>query len=461
MEGAVKSAAEALPSEVLERIFSYCTQKDLVQSIQNVCSRWREVAQSTRLWKRVTYCPSENTSSEQIVKMLKISPKLQNLILKIEHGDAVLHAITENCAELKKLQISELPDLDLNFLKNLQEKCPKVEHLSIPDTVLTDLDKCEVVAKFVNLKVLILTRFREKRGSVYLKPLADHCKELEHLEFQHMKFEMNDLRHFLCMRKGTLHTLGLRCCSESGECVLPVVSTCMLETLSLFSFSVCCRHAEKIKYFRRLKTVRALTIEDLQFTKPDLIKKIFENENMAQLRKLSLYRAYSFNDEVTDVIVTNCPLLQSLTLDLCEMMTDASLKMVTNFKQLSSLTLSTNNKITDAGIFHLQDVKGLNYLRIECCERVTKLGMNSIVNLSTLRDLKLRRQDLSEFQWDLIPHNMKYLRCLDINSCGEDIVAIKKMKRQLPGLRVSLDGNTSSEYCTVDDSLNLSYEFFP
>ncbi|XP_067015804.2 F-box/LRR-repeat protein 2 [Anabrus simplex] len=452
MEGAVNSTAEVLPSEVLETIFSYCTHRDLVLSIQNVCSRWRELVQTTRLWKNVVYCPGEDASSEEVVEMLKISPKLQNIIFKVKCDDRVLQAITDNCAELRKLQISGLPDLDLKFIKNLQENCPKVEHMSIPHPVLTDLDKCEVVGRFTNLRVLLLTGSPVTRFLINLKPVADHCKELEQLVFENAKFEINDLNYLLCMRKGTLHTLGVCCCNESGECVLPAVSLCKLKSLSLFNYWHCHRHHKKIEHFGQLKTVRVLKIGNLWGVTSDHIKQIFENENMRQLVELSIRYSRYFGDNVIEVIVRNCPLLRNLTVKSCRKMTDASLKIMCNFKELNYLCIHGNNCVTDTGIFHLRDVQGLNCLRIGWCRRLTKVGLGNIAQLSTLRYLSLEWQNLAEFPWDLILRHMRYLRCLGIYHCRNvDICAIEKLKTDLPYLNV--DGIKVLEDCTSEACL--------
>ncbi|XP_068086630.1 F-box/LRR-repeat protein 2-like isoform X2 [Anabrus simplex] len=443
----MEAAVNSLPSEVLETIFAHCTCRDLLQSIQNVCSRWREVAQSTRLWKDVTYCPEYKARSEEVVKMLKISPNLQNITLEDSFDDTVLQAITENCAELRKLEILTLPDLDLNFLKTLQEKCPKVQYLSIPHSVLTDFDKCEVVGKFTNLKVLNLTGDPDTNTSLILKPVADHCKKLEHLEFWTDRFEMNDLRHLLCMRKDTLHTLGVCCCNESGECVLPALSICELKSLSLFNYSDCWRHYEKIEYFGKLKTVRALSITDFNSEdESDDLKEIFENENMAQLAELKLILSTYFDDYVTEVLIKNCPLLKDLSLISCYRMTDASFKMITNFKELNSLTMSDTSFVTETGILHLQSVKYLKCLKISIC----KVGLRNIVKLSKLRHLSLEWQDLAEFPWDLVPHHMQNLQCLQIYHCRNvDTCALEKLKTVLPSLKVKVKVSLY-EYCTYE-----------
>ncbi|XP_067014834.2 F-box/LRR-repeat protein fbxl-1 [Anabrus simplex] len=426
--------AETLPTEILERIFSYSTHEDVVLSIQNVCSRWRQVAQNSCLWEHLEYSPDRSMSWKKIVEILKISPKLQKLIIK-QGDDSVLQAITDNCAELRKLELNWDRYLGVNFIEDLREKCQKIEYLHIGNKVLENSRMCKAVGNFTNLKVLIVNGLHARRVPINIKPIAG-CMKLEHFEFQAYDFKMKDLHYLLFMRKDTLHTLGVCCCSKSGECVLPAVATCKLKSLTLFDYWECRKNEEKIKYFGHLKTVRALTIEGLCDKTSDRIEKIFENGNMSQLRDLRLYVSRYFDDCITDVVSSNCPLLQTLTLDNCREMSDASLKNFHNFKELNSLTISGMNAVTNAGIFHLQDLHNLNCLGIADC-RLSKQGYESMLGLSTLRELRLWRQDLAEFPWNLIPRQMKYLRCLGIYNCRNvDMCAIEKLKR-LPALNVS------------------------
>ncbi|XP_067013899.2 uncharacterized protein [Anabrus simplex] len=423
---------ESLPNEILEKIFSYCTHKDLVQSIQNVCSWWREVAQSASVWQHFEYCPKHNTSSEQIVEMLKLSPKLQNMVLKNKYDDRILQAITENCAELRKLEIESPADIDLKFIENLQGKCPKVEFLRIPHQFLTD---CGDVGKFTNLKVLLLTGSQMKNLEINLEPLANNCKKLERLEFLSTNFKMNDLRYLLSMRQDTLRTLGISCCNMFGECVLPALSTCDLRSLSLFFYGACERHYNKIDNFERLKTVRVLTIRNFYDDDSDRVK---QYADVAQLMELRLY-GYHFEDDIIKIIVKKCPVLNHLALISSMKITDASLMIIRKCKELCSLNIFCNNCVSDTGIIHLHHVQSLKYLRIAWCSNLTKQGYVNILKLSSLRALNLELQDLAEFPWDLIPIQMNNLRHLGIYRCNNvDRSAVEELKRRFTGLSVDI-----------------------
>ncbi|XP_067008319.2 F-box/LRR-repeat protein 2 [Anabrus simplex] len=442
MEATMISMAETIPDEVLERIFFYCPYEDLVQSVQHVSTRWRQVVQSVHLWKDIVYCPRTEASDKRIVDMLKMSPKLQAVVFRSAHSEEVLQALTENCAELKKLEICGFQCVTKVFLRSLLEKCPKLEDLRIPDSVLSDPEMGEIVGKFKYLKTLHCAINLKTDSYTHLKPIADHCEKLEYFEFRNIRFKVFDLRDLIWMRRELLHTLGVRCCNETGQCVLPIISHCKPTALkSLYLYGYCsCRYESKAEHLGRLNSVTALTLEGLRYVHSDDIITIFRKGNLRQLRELHIYASYYYNDSVTDAIIENCPLLQNLTLDFCKQLTNASLLNMHKFKDLKYLTIFQNFEITDTGLLYLQKLKKLKSLSIGGCKCIKHLGLELNASYVGLEILNLRYQDVELFPWRQVPVCMKRLRWVDLNRCvNVDSCALDKLRKQMPHLRVSTD----------------------
>jgi hypothetical protein len=68
---------DVLPNEILLKIFSYLSMRDISLSVRNVCTRWRAVSEDDEIWKVQVYTPDDSTPEEEIVCMLKYMPALR------------------------------------------------------------------------------------------------------------------------------------------------------------------------------------------------------------------------------------------------------------------------------------------------------------------------------------------------------------------------------------------------
>ncbi|XP_068086646.1 F-box/LRR-repeat protein fbxl-1 [Anabrus simplex] len=436
-----------LPDEVLETVFSYCTHEDLVKSVQNVSSRWRRISQTNRLWKHIVYSPKKDVSDEQVEGILRISPKLQTVIFENQHSENVLEALAENCPELKKLVLCDFQLIRINFLKKLQQKCLKLEFLKIPDDVVSDVEMSKILGKFQSVKTLILTALNTTTDDyIHLKPVSEECRSLQHLEISNIRFVNGDLYNLMCRKKDTLHTLDVHCCNKKGECVLPLLAkakSSALKSLCLSSLWMC-QNKERSKQFAQLKTVTSLTLFNLLYVDANQIISIFENKNMEQLEELNIYGSDCYDDNVTDVVIENCPLIHTLTLDNCKRITDRTLKDIHKFKLLKNLTVFMNFNVTRKGLSYLKDIQGLRYLSVGGFRKLRHEGLKEIATLDKLEGLELCLLDLYEFPWNDFVRSMDSLKKLHISRCSVLKSALILLSIDMPHLKVSLNTSLKS-----------------
>uniref|UniRef100_A0A1I8GI14 F-box domain-containing protein n=1 Tax=Macrostomum lignano TaxID=282301 RepID=A0A1I8GI14_9PLAT len=125
-----------LPSKLALRVFSYLSHKDLCLICQ-VCSRWRELAYDTRLWKNVRLRPEYGGLSvsnvNQFIELIgcRFSTGLRSIELPCELIIVpVLEELARQCVNLrcmtldfsKAMQLHDYTDL-VDFPANLENLC--------------------------------------------------------------------------------------------------------------------------------------------------------------------------------------------------------------------------------------------------------------------------------------------------------------------------------------------------
>ncbi|XP_067015355.2 uncharacterized protein [Anabrus simplex] len=430
---------ETLPDEVLEVVFSYCSVRDLVSSVQHVCWHWKRVVHTSRLWRDVIYRPDKVDTDSHIVSMLCGSAVLQAVDFSARiYGQMVFQALADNCPELKTLLVHVDQDINYDVLKAIHEKCTKIEQLSPPLSVVSSPEKCQIVGEFINLKILSLVAPLQYPCSILcLKDIADGCPQLQHLTLLFGGYFTNDLFYTMVKKKDHLHTIEVSCINFCGMCTLPLLSVCSsLKTLHMHNSCNSESHF-KVNSLRKLRALTSLSWEG--FHHEDQMLKIFDNKNLVQLLELTLISCNAYNDSVTEVIVQNCPLLQCITLELCSNFSDDSLRLFSSLAYLNTLRIYGNSHITDRGIMSLQQVDQLLCLSLGQCKNLTSASLEVVANLSKLHELRLMLQDLEGLPVDLLATHMKALKRLHIINCyNVDILALEWLKSKVPRIRLKL-----------------------
>lgn len=428
---------EDLPDEILVEIFSYLTFGELVFSVQYVSCRWQEVTHDAQLWRTLVYVPSWRDSDDQIASVLQQTPKLQTLILS-QRGvrSTVLNTFMECCPNLKRLEFNHYQRLSTNLLERIVQKCPNIEHLSVPNGALTRIDHAEIIGRFVNLRILEVGGWADPDNPVYLKPLADGCPMLQSIDLKDKMHAIDDFEYLLQKKKNQLHTLCVRWSSEEGKCTLPFLPICeTLKTLHVDSYSDTNIQAG-FESLRSLKTVTSLTLCFLNNANINYVINIFNKKAMMQLAELYISYYENYEDRLADVIVKNCPKLKHLCIKECSSLTDDSVENFHTLTELQKVNLYGSN-ITDEGVAHISKCKNLKHLNLKCCIKLSAKSMELVTKFPDLQVLKLDFCDIGGLPINEISTRLKKLTLFSVNYCKNvDQDALKDLKEQMPHLCV-------------------------
>ncbi|XP_067009833.2 F-box/LRR-repeat protein 20 [Anabrus simplex] len=434
-----------LPEELLVEIFSYLSFEDLINSVQFVSSHWREVSYDPHLWRERVYYPKQQDTDKQIIEILKKTPKLRIFIAdqRPVHS-SVLYTLIDNCSDLRTLILCRHQKLSFRLIKKLVQQCPNIEQLFLPNRILNEAKLAQAIGQFSKLRNLSGVVLVDPRTSAFLKPIADGCPNLQHVDLTSMVCTFSDLSYLLYKKREKLHTLGLKLFSKEGKCTLPLLAHCQaLKTLHLDSYGSLMVDVG-FDSLQNLSTLTTLCLQYLEGTDLNIILKLFENMAMSQLIELSIMYYENYEDRLADVIITNCPRLRRFQLVQCTNLSDQSLENFCHLRDLQSVHLDTTD-ITSIGIEYLSNCRELRTLALVCCEKLQESSMALMVNFENLQELTLDYCNIKGLPLDLIPSKLKHLQLLSIRCClNKDREAVKQLLKEMPHLIVT-DGMNECE----------------
>ncbi|XP_067012954.2 F-box/LRR-repeat protein fbxl-1 [Anabrus simplex] len=366
-----------LPADVLLKIFSYCSYRDIVK-LQFVCRWWQQVSRHKHLWRYIMYKPDTSDTTKDIIGNLKASPELRTLDL----SDVECSTVTKELAA------------------EIVNTCPQLKQLSVCWYCL--------YKKFLfkmKIKILILEHHEydfDVDVEDYFEHLHNCFPNVEHLDCSELNFEAKNFCKYLRKKGHSFHTLGF-CCGESPgrhlfkNCRLPYLSVCPnLKSLTLFDL---CYEVGRlpVESVEHLKQISSLTIRQSLLDDANTYLSVFKY--FPNLVGLELDKCILEKEQGLLIIANNCPLLEKLTLSSVRIC-DEDLRYVPNFKKLTFLCLNGNHNITDACVTHLQAILELRYLDIRICHGLTPqclLVLCSFAKLQTLKFDLLNRDPPADF----------------------------------------------------------------
>ncbi|XP_067014256.2 F-box/LRR-repeat protein 7 isoform X2 [Anabrus simplex] len=430
---------EVLPDEVLVEIFSHVPFKDMVFSVQRVCTRWRDVSRDIMLWKSIIYCPNYRESDNEIADILRRIPNLRILVLDRAVQAVVLNAFMQNCPNISSLELSGNQKISTKLLKNILMKYSSLDQLGLPSSVLSKLELVQIIGQFNHLKTLIFSgwSFEDEPMDLLLRPIADGCPALECVDIRG-KLVMYDELAYLIEKKGPqLHNLCMRWCSQDRKCNLPLLSKCTaLKSLHIDSY---CEIGveEGFKALQRLKTVTSLTFFVLHNAQVSSVMSIFSHGSMSQLQEFTMSYFLNYEDKLTETIIRHCPQLKLLCIEQCPRLTDRSVENLHLLTELQTVSLS-GAAITDTSIMYLRKCQNLRSLSLKYCMKLTEESMKQMANFSNLRTLNLDYCVVGGLPLHLISTHMKQLTLLSIRNCPEvDKEAVAELRKKMPHLTVN------------------------
>ena len=134
------SVFDTIPYELIQKIFSYLSLKELCLNAALVCRKWNEYVNDPVHWTTLSVGSTHPVSSYQLAQIIQKSPFLRKLSL---HGKFDLTAdellyIARNCPLLRELDLGFVVTIDPECIFNVAHYCLNLEELNVEGCVLVD-----------------------------------------------------------------------------------------------------------------------------------------------------------------------------------------------------------------------------------------------------------------------------------------------------------------------------------
>ncbi len=324
-----------LYKELMWLIFGYTDRED-VSSIRSVSTRFRQFAQDP------IYIEAKGGYDELLSDIFE---KMKS----DEWKDDVFKKKYE--AELKCVRSLNLRDVNVSadFLNFINDNCPKIEHLSLPQSV-TNEDLAFLSSNLTSLELLGCRNITD-----------DGLKEVSKLK--------------------NLTWLNLRWCNITNEGLKEVSK---LENLTSLNLSWCNITDDGLKDVSKLKTLTSLSLSGCRKITYEGLKEVSKLENLTSLN-------LALCTKITAEGLKEVSKLKNLTLlDLvgCTEITNEGLKEVSKLENLTWLDLAGCTEITDEGLKEVSKLENLTWLSLWKCN-ITDEGLKEVSKLKNLTSLHL------------------------------------------------------------------------
>ncbi|GLH09175.1 Uncharacterized protein GBIM_14288 [Gryllus bimaculatus] len=426
-----------LPYEILLKVCSYLSLEDIILGVRHVNDEWNEVAQDSRLWRHLPYCPSHHTSSSDIINILKQAPKLQVFKPEGYTRKKILEVIIAYCKDIRELDVY-IDEVGDTLVSKLVKECRNIESLSV---IAIDFEgtKClKLISKCTKLKTLRLGGNASKSKKNFFADLADGCPSLQVLDLKNFYDYSNDDLQRLLQKKGrNIVSLELRWSSERGRCTLPVVSYCTnLESLHVEEY-VDVQTVEGFAALKKIQSLKRLSLPYFRHCNVNYLLDFFKNGALQSLVKLDLTVFENFENSLAWLIFQKCTLLKFLKLVYCPKMTDEGLELIYQLKHLEYLSIAGCDQITDKGVEHISKCVKLKYLNLNSCYKVTSESLVICCqHLKLLQELHINGCNVRTEAVLDVPNQLKYLTLLDVCEKQINKETIMSITKDIGCLRV-------------------------
>lgn len=325
---------------------------------------------------------------EFLIKMSENCPNLRELDLYIcpKLTDKSIVAVTQNCTKLQKLRLTHCNKLTDKSITSVAENCPNLQVLNLVfDRTITDASILTVTQRCPELQCISL-EVPSLEGDFLFKagPNFPNLRQLT-LNSQHVKDEAVFAISQRCPNLQSLHVEG--CKEITDESLLAVAQKCLdLQTLKLiYCWNLSMRPI--IAATRNCSRLQNLSLAN--FTISDEFITEIMSGNLRNLECLDVQRCKYPANHFLSALSGGCPKLENLFLDLPRAYI-TSLSMPHGFPKLKSLDL-IGDFTDEAFIYLIQKCPNLQSLGIADCPQLTDESVVAATqNVPNLRKLSLR-----------------------------------------------------------------------
>ncbi|GLH14709.1 Uncharacterized protein GBIM_19047 [Gryllus bimaculatus] len=420
-----KKTINDLPDEMLVEIFSYLCVEDLAINVRKVSKRWEEVAKENKLWRNLTYTPSNKISPDQMIEVLKGAPKLRKFVPQFEYiRGRLLEAVITYCKDIRSLRM-KVNKADSSLIMSFVFECQNIEDLSIETDDFVSTKYLQMVSRCPKLKRLRLIGQTVDNSNNLFSDVVHGFPSLERLDISYMLHYRNkDLTGFLKQKKNKLRSLSVNCCLPGQKCLLPTLGKycSALQFLHIFGHKGRSSVAD-FSNFKNMHHLRELAVTGTKCRNMDGVIDYFETGCVRNLEALDLSNFDIVDSRLTLAIFTKCLNLKELNLGNNDSLTDDCLEFIGNLICLEYLYLDGCNALTNKGVSFILKCTKLKCLNLNQCKNITSKSLVAIcINLK----LKILNMNACEVEPEVLmeicsTEHLKHFKSLCIRMGGKKI----------------------------------------
>ncbi|XP_049842253.1 uncharacterized protein LOC126293185 [Schistocerca gregaria] len=480
----VQRNIHSLPDEIMVNIFSSLSFNDLIDTVENVCERWKRLAHDSVLWLDKEYvvtgmlhrksCCRDVCSKcihrrweetdEDILRTAGMTPQLRTLKLMCNIRACILRKICAEWPNLTTLEIADNQRMNYSLLKFIFEKCPKIRTLTASVSLLANRRYVEMLSSLEQLSCLRVHEHFCKERPIQLRVLADTCPRLEAIHIQRTCYEVADMEYFLKTKKHSLTSATLPWLMVENEelrCIVPLLKQCdtSLRKLRLANFDMpvympANMEAAVFQSLGELHSLLELYAPGVNPHSSRMFSLVFRPGCLTQLRRLQLQYAFNLRNETVVTISQGCPNLRELRLKDSREITDLALREIHRLKYLEILELSGCNGLGASAIFHIAQLPSLHTLVLQEIEDLTELlpSLRHIVDIKELQCLDF----LKSCNFEAVPiweFPGRLLKLRELHVTYEDEKVLTELQHKMPRLKVINTFGLKYEYSS-DEQLD-------
>uniref|UniRef100_A0A1B6CBR3 F-box domain-containing protein n=1 Tax=Clastoptera arizonana TaxID=38151 RepID=A0A1B6CBR3_9HEMI len=274
----------SLPNELVLKIFSYLDVADISLSVSRVCKLWNILSFDKLLWKSLRLTVHKGMELDYVLSLLPHLPLLKRLTLQWRTDtDCIINSICEYCCDVVEIEMVCCGYVGLNCVQNLSA-CFKVTNFSIgkcwgtPNKCLNDVQYLEYLTS--------LNVSHSTLDSKQLRNISDKCTKLENLNIDYVKgISEDDIMYFINPRKIFLKSIILFG-DLLSDSIFDSLKDCIV--LKLLHISSCRKMSNKcFASIVKFKSLRSLTLRKCtNFTSKALWSFFFESNIVSSLTYL-------------------------------------------------------------------------------------------------------------------------------------------------------------------------------
>ena len=181
-----------LPNEIITKILSYLTLRELCHFVSPICKQWHIYAMNPLLWQRLPFEEIYNVSPENLVTLIQSKcTLLKELNLKCQSELSLYECqiIAQSCPMLETLSLAFCTQVNKEIIKSFVAYCPKLQNLNIEGCKVYD-DSLFLLQNIPlkRLNVSHCTHLSDE-GLVFI---GKHCPHIRDINFDGVQWITDD-----------------------------------------------------------------------------------------------------------------------------------------------------------------------------------------------------------------------------------------------------------------------------